>query len=701
MGNVKWLKMAAFAVAVGAGTIQVPACSVYAQEYVPVPEAVEGTEINESGGIENGGAGNAESGGGETVHSDDGKPSAIEGPAGEMGPVGTDSTLHVQGPGNEDGKHGSFDIAAVSPSEGIVEAADGMDAGDVSNDAGGNSKEDVAGGVVTDNPSSDDATGGVVLDNPSSAVPDNTAVHTSDNPASNVLDNSEHDGPVDNSSDAVNHSSTPVPEQSTSDASDFPVSNVSNIPTSDVSNILSSNAPDIPTFKDSENTTSDVADTGGNVTGSYSGKDTVVIDSADDRGEDSKQDEDGSNGDGGKLFDIPKNGNNAIAGILSDMDPEVLETLLKNPKLLGYIIPDLHVTVSDGSVTIVPEGAEKQEPGEPVWTGKVRTNGGRLNVRTGSGTASEIISALANGTEVQVKTGEDGWYELVFPGGAGYVSGQYLVLDGVIPGSVEEDKGESYSFDADSGTVAVFLSGLSSLFEEEPMPVPDPQGLTPDGNLSLMDDIGAVNAAGQQFVTLVTKAGNYFYLVIDRDEKGEENVHFLNMVDERDLFSLMDEDEQAAYREELTLKENARALEESIAAMEAKNEEAEKQAASDEERKEEKGTGKRKGSALPALVLFLTLAAGAGAWYLLQYRKKKRAENTPDPDADYMDGDDEDEDENGVYGYGAGGSRDAARNRYPYGKNGGDEYGEWGREDGIGHDSEDEAEDDADEEEED
>lgn len=48
--------------------------------------------------------------------------------------------------------------------------------------------------------------------------------------------------------------------------------------------------------------------------------------------------------------------------------------------------------------------------------------------------------------------------------------------------------------------------------------------LTPDGNLTLVDDIGSSTEAGQQFITLVTKSGNYFYLIIDRNDKGEEKV---------------------------------------------------------------------------------------------------------------------------------------------------------------------------------
>ena len=53
-----------------------------------------------------------------------------------------------------------------------------------------------------------------------------------------------------------------------------------------------------------------------------------------------------------------------------------------------------------------------------------------------------------------------------------------------------------------------------------------------------MDDFGD----NKQLITVTTKAGNYFYILIDRaNEDKETAVHFLNQVDEADLMALMED----------------------------------------------------------------------------------------------------------------------------------------------------------------
>ena len=61
--------------------------------------------------------------------------------------------------------------------------------------------------------------------------------------------------------------------------------------------------------------------------------------------------------------------------------------------------------------------------------------------------------------------------------------------------------------------------------------------LTPEGNATLVDDFGG----NKQLITVTTKAGNYFYILIDRHDEGENTVHFLNQVDDADLNALLED----------------------------------------------------------------------------------------------------------------------------------------------------------------
>ncbi|EKC75931.1 hypothetical protein LEA_04952 [human gut metagenome] len=93
---------------------------------------------------------------------------------------------------------------------------------------------------------------------------------------------------------------------------------------------------------------------------------------------------------------------------------------------------------------------------------------------------------------------------------------------------------------------------LPEVVEEDVVTITDEASgaLTPEGNLTLVDDYHTSysDGSGQQFITLVSKSGATFYLVIDRNAKGQQTVHFMNLVDEADLLALMEEDAPMLYR---------------------------------------------------------------------------------------------------------------------------------------------------------
>ena len=179
---------------------------------------------------------------------------------------------------------------------------------------------------------------------------------------------------------------------------------------------------------------------------------------------------------------------------------------------------------------------------------------------------------------------------------------------------------------------------LPEVMEEDVVTITDETSgaLTPEGNLTLVDDYHTnySDGSGQQFITLVSKSGATFYLVIDRNAKGQQTVHFMNLVDEADLLALMDEDTADAYTAE---KEAARQaeLDKLKAEDEAKKaaEEAEKAADAPKENKVSKYA-----AAFLGVVAMIALAAGGGFYFFIQQKNKKQAEKEAiDPDADYTE----------------------------------------------------------------
>ena len=255
-----------------------------------------------------------------------------------------------------------------------------------------------------------------------------------------------------------------------------------------------------------------------------------------------------------------------------------------------------------------------------------------LNLRSGSGMEHSVIGHLLRGTEVEV-VGESGdWYEVVVPEATGYVYKDYLdVAEQESPAAPPADEGQdapdTSGFDEDTLMMMLLLMMSMGNMDTDASEPPS-AALTPDGNLSLVDDYRTDNAdgSGKQFITLVTKAGNTFYLVIDRDDEGEQTVHFMNLVDERDLLSLMDEDEAAEYTKPEPEVQPP----------------AETQEPEDGDKPDEEEPAK-KPNPLPALLLVLALLGGGGFFAYTRFFKGggKKEQVKPDPDADYTE-DDED-----------------------------------------------------------
>lgn len=273
--------------------------------------------------------------------------------------------------------------------------------------------------------------------------------------------------------------------------------------------------------------------------------------------------------------------------------------------LLAYLAGNDKITVSVGD-------------SETVKTGTVMvSDGSRLNVRTGGGLDYQIIDQLRPGEKVTIIGEDGGWYEVTIPEKTGYVCGDYL--------KIEETTSGGASMEIDADTITSLWQMISGYFSEGSTPA-----LTPDGNLTLIDDVGSSTKTGKQFITLVTKSGNYFYMVIDRDDKGEENVHFLNMVDEADLFALMDEDQVAEYQASLDSQKEDETTEVTVPAPEEPQEvEVEKP--------------EKKVSWAPLMLLAIVGIGGAGffGYSVLNKKKQEKDAARPDPDADYEDENDE------------------------------------------------------------
>ena len=166
--------------------------------------------------------------------------------------------------------------------------------------------------------------------------------------------------------------------------------------------------------------------------------------------------------------------------------------------------------------------------------------------------------------------------------------------------------------------------------------------LTPDGNATLVDDFGG----NKQLITVTTKNGNYFYILIDRDDEGENTVHFLNQVDEADLMALTETGEATKKPEVCNCTEKCEAgkvntscpvCATTLTGCTGK----EPTPTPTEQPEEPKEKGGNPGAVL-ALVLFVLLGGGAVFYYFKFIKPKQNVKgNTDLEDFDFEDYDED------------------------------------------------------------
>lgn len=107
------------------------------------------------------------------------------------------------------------------------------------------------------------------------------------------------------------------------------------------------------------------------------------------------------------------------------------------------------------------------------------------------------------------------------------------------------------------GLIAFSITSISASEIEIPEPTTpttyDGKSLSNDGNV-VTRDLLYDEKTNKQFITVETRNGETFYLIIDYDKPVDDKLeqyhaYFLNAVDERDLLQLLDKDDQEEWKD--------------------------------------------------------------------------------------------------------------------------------------------------------
>lgn len=214
---------------------------------------------------------------------------------------------------------------------------------------------------------------------------------------------------------------------------------------------------------------------------------------------------------------------------------------------------------------------------------------------------------------------------------------------------------DSYYASDESGNTSVPSSIDSITVSKVDVDIPntgDTSKFTPNGNMTLIDDLlqmgGYITSSeedeeikSKQFLTVTSKNGNTFYIVIDRDGD-KENVYFLNKVDEADLMALINDGEI----EEVTCSCKDKCKDGKVntecelckvnlaqcAVAETTTEQTTEDTTSTEEEPDEKESNGKGGI---ILLVVVALAGGGFALYYFKFKKGgKPAPTVSEPDTD-------------------------------------------------------------------
>lgn len=177
------------------------------------------------------------------------------------------------------------------------------------------------------------------------------------------------------------------------------------------------------------------------------------------------------------------------------------------------------------------------------------------------------------------------------------------------------------------------------IIQTEYVPIGPGMPYLADGNGHTLDVLYSA-ATNKQFITMQTKSGNTFYLVIDYDKPIDEEAemyetYFLNLVDERDLLSLMSEEEQPSPTPQVvyvTPEPTAVPLPTATPAPTPVT-------------SEEPAAKQEKNPVTGIIALVVIVAAGGGVAFWFVKNKGKNGAKTSSTGFDFDDADDEEEEE--------------------------------------------------------